>query len=237
MGNPFAQGFHDGVTLGNHKGYESFGIDVMDPDWDRNLPICVGFAQKPKRKDGSFDGTDATVAKLFDQVLEERTGFNLNAILACMKSDRAATRVAGKVDLEDEACLMHDADKLGRSAVGKLLRRDMSKPVGENRHRPYANPFPEGVNLMNKARSMGSHYSTGTRHSALMVLRKKMGLESSSPETQIKVSKNATVDVFRVKNLMVVIVVAHLHWTFGHRCQRTIPGLQLNMLCSFSRLV
>ena len=90
-----------------------------------NLPICVGFAQKPKRKDDSFDGTDATVAKLFDQVLEERTGFNLNAILACMKSDRAATGAARKVDLEDEVCLMHGTDKLGRSAVGKLLRRDM----------------------------------------------------------------------------------------------------------------
>ena len=50
MGNPFAQGLHDGVTLGNHKGYESFGIDVMDPDWDRNLPICVGFARKPNAR-------------------------------------------------------------------------------------------------------------------------------------------------------------------------------------------
>ena len=84
--------------------------------------------------------------------------------------------VARKVDLEDEACRMHDADKLGRSAVGKLLQRDMSKPVGENGHRPYVNPFPEGVNLMNKARSMGSHYSTGTRHSAPMALREKMDL-------------------------------------------------------------
>ena len=69
MGNPFAQGLHDGVTLGNHKGYESFEIDVMNPDWDRNLPICVGFARKPKRKDGSFDGTDATVAKCVILVL------------------------------------------------------------------------------------------------------------------------------------------------------------------------
>ena len=186
-GNPFAQGLHDGVTLGNHKGYESLGIDIMDPDWDRNLPICVGFARKPKRNDGSFDGTDATVAKLFDHVLELRTGCKLKEILAGMKSDRAATGVARKVDLEDEACLMHDADKLGTSAVGKLLRRDMSKPVGDNGHRPYANPFPEGDDLMKKAKSMGSHYSTGTCHSALMVLRDKAGLESASPETRIKV--------------------------------------------------
>ena len=58
-------------------------------------------------------------------------------ILASMGSDRAATGVARKVELEDEACLMHDADKLGTSAVGKLLRRDMTKQVGPNGHRPY----------------------------------------------------------------------------------------------------
>ena len=84
---------------------------------------------------------------------------------------------------------MHDADKLGTSAVGKLLRRDMSKPVGANRHRPYANPFPEGVALMDKSRSMGSHYSTGSRHSALMALRTKAGLTSASPDMRIKVRK------------------------------------------------
>ena len=51
----------------------------------------------------------------------------------------------------------------------------------------YANPFPEGDDLMKKAKSMGSHDSTGTRHSALMVLRNKAGLESASPQTRIKV--------------------------------------------------
>ena len=67
-----------------------------------------------------------------------------------MRSDRAATGVARKVDLEDEACLMHDADKLGTAAVGKLVRRDMTKKVGPCGHRPYANPFPEGNELLKK---------------------------------------------------------------------------------------
>ena len=49
---------------------------------------------------------------------------------------------------------------------------------------------------------MGSHYSTGSRHNALMVLRNKMGLASASPETRIKVRKNAAVGLFRVKNLL-----------------------------------
>ena len=62
LGNPFAQGLHDGITLCNHKGYESLGIDVIATGWDRNLPICVGLVQKPKRAGGSFDGTDSTAA-------------------------------------------------------------------------------------------------------------------------------------------------------------------------------
>ena len=56
--------------------------------------------------------------------------------------------VARKVDLEDEACLMHGADKLGTAVVGKLVRRNMTKKVGPCGHRPYANPFPEGQELL-----------------------------------------------------------------------------------------
>ena len=171
MGNAFAQGLHDGVTLGNHKGYESLGLDVVDTDWERNLPICVGFAPKPMRKNGSFDGSDAAVGLLFDNILQERTGYSLKEIMCGMTSDRAAGGVARKLGLEDRACLMHDVDKLGQSCSGGLLRRDMTKPIGPDGHRPYANPFPEGVALMRKARRMGLHYSTGSRFSLLMTLR------------------------------------------------------------------
>ena len=171
MGNAFAQGLHDGVTLGNHKGYESLGLDVVGTDWERNLPICVGFAPKPMRKNGSFDGSDAAVGLFFDNILQERTGYSLKEIMCGMTSDRAAGGVARKLGLEDRACLMHDVDKLGQSCSGGLLRRDMSKPIGPDGHRPYANPFPDGVALMRKARRMGLHYSTGSRFSLLMTLR------------------------------------------------------------------
>ena len=187
MGNAFAQGLHDGVTLGNHKGYESLGIDVVDTDWERNLPICVGFREKPQRADGTFDGTDKAVAALFEDTLQTRAGYSLKTIMAGMRSDRAATGVARQLGLEVEGCLMHDVDKLGQSLVGSLLRRDMTKPIGRNGHRPYANPFPEGIMLMKKAKSMGHYYSFGSRFSALMKLRETAKLETKSSATRIKV--------------------------------------------------
>lgn len=102
FGNAFAQGIHDGVTLGDHKGYESLGVDVIDIDWDTKLCICIGFRQKPKRHDGSFDGSNKTVARLFDTTLQERIGHKLEDTLACMISDRSVTGVARGLDLDGD---------------------------------------------------------------------------------------------------------------------------------------
>ena len=129
--NPFAHALHDGVTLGDHKGYESLGLDVVDDDWDRNLPICVGFRQKSMRPDGSYDGTDHAVGALFDECLTERTGHSLKTIVETMMSNRAATGVARKLGFDGEGCRMHDADKLPQSGVGTLVRADMTQPVGD----------------------------------------------------------------------------------------------------------
>lgn len=187
LGNPFSQALHDGVTLGNHKGYESLGIDVVDDDWDRNLPICIGFRQKKMRQDGSYDGTDLAVGALFDECLTERTGHSLNTIVAAMMSDRAATGVARKLGFDGDGCLMHDADKLPQSGVGTLVRADMTQPVGANGHRPLANPFPEGVRLMKKFTKLGHYYAYGSRHNCLMKLRATSSLDKCSADIRIKV--------------------------------------------------
>ena len=104
-----------------------------------------------------------------------------------MRSDRAAIGVARQLGLEIEGCLMHNVDKLGQSLVELLLRRNMTKLVGRSGHRPYANPFPEGVLLMKKAKSMGHHYSFGSRFSTLINLRETATLETKSSATRIKV--------------------------------------------------
>ena len=187
MGNPFAQGIHDGVTLGDHKGYESLGINFIEEDWHRNLTVCVGFRQKPKRRDGRYDGSDRAVATLFEDTIKDRTDHNLDDIIAAMISDRAATGVARKLGLDEDGCAMHDVDKLPRVGTGSLLRRDMTKPIGSDGHRPFANPFPEGVALVKKFRSMGQYYHYGNRHGALMTLRSSANLEDKSSSTRIQV--------------------------------------------------
>ena len=187
LGNPFAQALHDGVTLGDHKGYESLGIDVVDTDWEMNLPVCVGFRRKPVRPNGTYDGSDEAIAKLFDETLEERAGYGLKTIVAAMMSDRAATGVARQVGLDGDGCLMHDVDKLPQSGVGSLGRADMTQPVGINGHRPIANPFPAGVALMRKATKMGHHYAYGSHHNSLMTLRTTAHLTQKSSHCRIKV--------------------------------------------------
>ena len=96
----------------------------MDTNWERNLPICVGFREKAQRADGTFDGTDRAVAALFEDTLQTRAGYNLKTIMAGMRLDRAATAVARQLGLEVKGCLMHNVDKLGQSLVGSLLRRE-----------------------------------------------------------------------------------------------------------------
>ena len=59
--------------------------------------------------------------------------------------------------------------------------------IGADRHRPYANIFPEGDELLKEARSMGTHYSTSSRWGGLVALRKSAGMASKLSGTRIKV--------------------------------------------------
>ena len=73
-----------------------------------------------------------------------------------MVSDRAALAVSVKAGInEAEACDMHDGNKVGEAATGKLTRSRMGE---------CANSFPAGVTLVQKAHSMAMHFSYGTRH-------------------------------------------------------------------------
>ena len=73
-------------------------------------------------------------------------GMELDSIVGAAVQDRAALSVAEYIGLDKaEACDMHDSDKIGRSAIGELVRSTNKIPV---------NPFPEGVRLMAKFQGM-----------------------------------------------------------------------------------
>ena len=72
-----------------------------------------------------------------------------------MRSDRAAKGVAGELDMqEEEVCEMHDTEKLGQSATGGLVR---------TRKKVAVNPFPEGVDLVQRAHKLGAYFGYSTQ--------------------------------------------------------------------------
>ena len=82
-GNPFAHAVHDGGTLSSKRKYQVFDIQFMDPQWRRNLVICLGFERCP-------DGTDATVATKFRDTLPRHSGHIFDDIVSAVIQDRCA---------------------------------------------------------------------------------------------------------------------------------------------------
>ena len=174
-GNAFAQLLHDGGTLKNHKKYQAFGMQLIDPSWKANLVICFGFPHTTSSK-------DKDVSALIDKTFKSRTGYSADVVFGSAISDRAAKGVSGDLDLEEEVCGMHDGDKLGQSATGALVRSKGKK---------VQNPFPEGVELMANAHSMAVHFSYGERHEELWQLG-DAAAPGKVPHVRMKVDHNGT---------------------------------------------
>ena len=82
-GNHFAQAVHDGGTLTSKRKYQAFGIQFIDPQWRRNLVICLGFER-------CSDGTDAAVAKQFRETFLRHSGHQFDDIVSSVIQDRCA---------------------------------------------------------------------------------------------------------------------------------------------------
>jgi len=117
-GNCFMQLFHDGVTLDNQMKCQAIAGQVVHPKWEANIVLALGF-----RKVGNSTGEIVSAAA--EDVVQEMTGCSLSAVCGHGKQDRAALRVAGLLGFDEtEACDMHDGDKVGRAALGDLVRKD-----------------------------------------------------------------------------------------------------------------
>ena len=70
-------------------------------------------------------------------------------------TDQEDIGVPTKLNLDErEAFDMYDIENLGKAATGKLIN---------SKNKRVTNPFPSGVNLMNMATKVASHFSYGTR--------------------------------------------------------------------------
>ena len=115
-GNAFFQIIHDGVTLGNKSKYQAFGIQFTNRKLHCNHVVAPGFQRVRK-------STTDTVSNLGKELVKDRTNFDLKQIEGCAVQDSAAKSVARAWDLEVETCDMHDGDKVGASAIGRLVRK------------------------------------------------------------------------------------------------------------------
>jgi len=175
MGNKFAQGLHDGGTLVSKRKYQALALQFVAPGWLKNLVITIALKKSSKN-------ADQDVANLWRNVMEERCGgFTFEDMVGRMRSDRAAKGVAGKLEMgEEEVCEMHDTDKLGQSATGGLVRTRMKVAV---------NPFPEGVELVQRAHKLGAYFGYSTRLEQLEEVGNTLG---GVPNIKIQVDYNTT---------------------------------------------
>ena len=124
---------------------------------------------------------DQDIADLWTSVMTQRAGLTFEQVVGRMRSDRAAKGVAGALDMdEEEVCEMHDTDKLGKSALGGLVRTKMKVEI---------NPFLAGTTLVQRAHKLGTHFGYGNRHEDLMAVGKDLG---DCPTIKIKVDYNTT---------------------------------------------
>ena len=71
----------------------------------------------------SKKNTGDVVAALCKSICIEMTGMELSSIIGAAVQDRAALSVPDYIGLDEaEACDMHDGDKIGRTALGELVR-------------------------------------------------------------------------------------------------------------------
>ena len=185
-GSPFAQAIHNVVTLGNHKKYLSFGIQLIDPGWQNNNVACLVFVR-------SRDGTDQGVKSLLEYCCVTNTGYSSQSICSLMVSDAAAVGVSSAVGMEErETCDMDDGDKVGQSATGRLVRSQRNVEL---------NLFPAEVSLMKTSHKVGTFFSYSNCLDILHGIAQSMGVS----QIIIQVDLNGTRIVAQHRLLFSVI--------------------------------
>jgi len=168
-GNVFSMLVHDGGTLTNKRTYLAIGLQFVAPGFEKNIIVCIGMVR-------IVDSTNTNMAAVVEKVIEERLGKKARDILARSRQDRKALGVASELDLDRDACMMHDNDKLAASACGDLVRSKNKKPV---------NAFPEGQQLLDIAHKGAVHFSYGNRADELKAIGKANNVRSRAAHTAL----------------------------------------------------
>jgi len=150
-GNPFCQGLNDGATLKNKEKNLAVGLEFIDPKLLQNHTICLGMVRV-------LDGTNNGVARKVEEVSQAVLGHSYGDVSHSTIADFAAIGVCSELDHEEEGCDMHDDDKLGRAAVGDLVR---------SRKKVVVNPFDECQAILTKVKDAAVYFTYDSRRKKL----------------------------------------------------------------------
>ena len=176
LGNHFAQVLHNGCTASNRKKYQAIGLQFIDPKWRTNHVLCIGFTRCSSTKAQS-------IADLIEVLFKDKLNRRLASVANLMVSDGGAKKVSKLCNIdESETCDMHDADKIGQSATGKLVRSHNHIPV---------NPFEGGLDVIKKAHAIALWFNVGERTDLLFKARDLLG-GKDIPRVRLQLDLNST---------------------------------------------
>ena len=141
-GNPFMQYIHDATTLDNSQIYLAIGAQFVPDDWSKNIVVALDFV--PTK---STTGDACKI--LIENAFKACTSLEFDKVCSSGVQDKAALKTAELLGLEKESCDMHDGDKIGKSAIGELVR---------SRNRVPVNPFNEGKAVVKKFQDQAKHF-------------------------------------------------------------------------------
>ena len=165
-GGKHLQALHDGGTPANGVSFNVVAVQQISTTWDRN-DIWTLTCRPPNGK------TDADVAADVKAAVESATGKDFLETVGGMMQDGGAKGTATHLGYDAEDCMLHSPDKVGASAIGKLVRTRMKQPV---------NPFPEAQAVVRRARKVALVFSWNSRRAPLYKCAEMLGLPKRKPQ-------------------------------------------------------
>jgi hypothetical protein len=212
-GNPFKQILHDGVTLGDHKKYQSIGEQFV---WDsQNWHIGIGF----QRSLGS-DASDvaAKITKCAHRVSSSARWDSVHRkdpdkLYRCGIADFAALGVTRLMELHTDGCSMHNDDKVFRWGTGDLKKSKNKIPV---------EPFDDGVQFAKQVHSAAHFFTWDQRSSLLRQCCQTVGIPFIRPDID---HNNTRVAAFRGLLLSLGRLANGIKMTYGTSLGAQAPQL------------
>lgn len=135
---------HDAVTLANKLKFLSVGLQFIDADWNSNHVIAISFGK-------IVSSATSHIAPHLKNVVHDVTSYDFEKIICTAMQDCGALKVAQVLDLDEEKCMMHQGDKIGKSCVGELVR---------TKNQQIVNAFPEWQALLKKYRDQTKYMTS-----------------------------------------------------------------------------